>query len=97
MVVQQKELRLSGVRMVEMRGTHQVVRIAHGKNAQGIDACAWCGQPIGSEEPAMQTASVDITVGRIVTTAPRSYHIKGGCYDDARAAEAARRPVSNAA
>ena len=78
-------------------GTHQVVRIAHGKNAQGIDACAWCGRPNGSGEPASQTVSVVIIVGRIVATMPRPYHIKSGCNDDARAAEAARSLVSNAA
>ena len=33
-----------------------------------LDACARCGQPISPGEPAMQTASVDITGGRAVST-----------------------------
>ena len=60
-----------------------------------LDACARCGQPIASGEPAMQTASVDpvsstgqaIIGGRAVSTPVKSYHLKGRCYDDAERRE----------
>ena len=52
-----------------------------------LDACARCGQPIASGEPAMQTASVDIIGGRAVSTPVKSYHLKGRCYDDASRSE----------
>lgn len=47
-----------------------------------LDACARCGQAIRPDEPAMQTASVDIIDGRVVNSPVRSYHLKGGCPDD---------------
>ena len=63
------------------------------QTTMSIDACAECGQPVRSGEPAMQTASVDIIDGRAVASPARSFHIEGGCYDAAkrreRAAEAA--------
>ena len=48
-----------------------------------LEACARCGQPIRPGEPAMQTASVDFTCGRVVAAPVRSYHLKGGCPGDA--------------
>ena len=47
-----------------------------------LDACARCGQTIRPGEPAMQTASVDIIDGRVVSSPVRSYHLKGGCPGD---------------
>ena len=47
-----------------------------------LDACARCGQAIRPGEPAMQTASVDIIDGRVVSSPVRSYHLKGGCPGD---------------
>ena len=54
-----------------------------------VAACAWCGQPVRSGEPAVQTASVDLVGGRIVASPARSYHIEGGCYDAAKRRERA--------
>ena len=48
-----------------------------------LDACARCGQPIRPGQPVKQTATVDIIDGRVVASAPRSYHLKGGCPGDA--------------
>ena len=48
-----------------------------------LDDCARCGHPIRPGEPAMQTATVDIIDGRVVASAPRSYHLKGCCPGDA--------------
>ena len=62
-----------------------------------LEACCRCGQPIAPGEPAMQTASVDIVGGRAVSSPVRSYHLRGRCCDDAKAAEAARRSVPKAA
>ena len=62
-----------------------------------LEACCRCGQPIAPVEPAMQTASVDIVGGRTVSSPVRSYHLRGRCYDDFRAAEAARREALRAA
>ena len=60
--------------------------------------CCRCGQPIAPGEPAMQTASVDLDMnGRAVSSPVRSYHLTGRCYEDARAAEAARRETLKAA
>ena len=57
-----------------------------------LDDCARCGQPIAPGEPVMQTASVDIDdYGRVVSSPLKSYHFSGRCYEDHRAAEAARR------
>ena len=56
-------------------------------------ACARCGQPISPGEPAMQTASVDIIGGRAVSSAVKSYHLRGRCYGDA----GHRGPLPNAA
>ena len=63
-----------------------------------FQACCRCGQPIAPGEPAMQTASVDLDMnGRAVSSPVRSYHLTGRCYEDARAAEAARREALKAA
>ena len=62
-----------------------------------LEACTRCGQPIAPGEPAMQTASVDIIDGRAVSSPVRSYHLTGRCYEDARAAEAARSEALKAA
>ncbi len=48
-----------------------------------LDACARCGQPIRPGQPVKQTATVDFIAGRVVASAPRSYHLKGGCPGDA--------------
>ena len=58
-----------------------------------MEACCRCGQPIRSGEPAMQTASVDVIDGRIVASPVKSYHVRGGCYDDVKR----RERVPNAA
>ena len=63
-----------------------------------MESCCRCGQPILPGEPAMQTASVDIDdYGRAVSSPVKAYHLRGRCYEDARAAEAARRNVPRAA
>ena len=63
-----------------------------------LEACCRCGQPIAPGEPAMQTASVDIDdYGRAVSSPGKAYHLTGRCYDDARAAETARRETLKAA
>ena len=63
-----------------------------------LEACCRCGQPIAPGEPAMQTASVDIDYyGRAVSSPVKAYHLKGRCYDEYRAAEAARREALKAA
>ena len=62
-----------------------------------LEACCRCGQPIAPGEPAMQTASVDIIGGRAVSSLVRSYHLTGRCYEDAKAAGAARREALKAA
>ena len=41
----------------------------------------------------MQTASVDVIDGRIVASPVKSYHVRGGCYDDVKR----RERVPNAA
>ena len=58
-----------------------------------LQTCCRCGQPIAPGEPAMQTASVDIVGGRAVSSPVRTYHLTGGCYDNARA----RQPIPKAA
>ena len=46
----------------------------------------------------MQSASVDLDIyGRAVSSPVRSYHLTGRCYEDARAAKAARREALKAA
>ena len=46
----------------------------------------------------MQTASVDIDdYGRAVSSPVKAYHLRGRCYEDARAAEATRRKALLAA
>ena len=35
----------------------------------------------------MQTASVDIIGGRVVSTPVKSYHLRGRCYGDAQSPE----------
>ena len=62
-----------------------------------LEACSRCGQPIAPGEPAMQTASVDIVDGRAVSSPVKAYHLTGRCYDEYRAAEAARREALLAA
>ena len=63
-----------------------------------LEPCCRCGQPIAPGEPAMQTASVDIDdYGRAVSSRVKAYHLKGRCYDEYRAAEAARREALKAA
>ena len=63
-----------------------------------LEACCRCGQPILPGEPAMQTASVDIDdYGRVVSSPVKTYHLTGRCYDEYRAAEAARREALQAA
>ncbi len=63
-----------------------------------LEACCRCGQPIAPGEPAMQTASVDIDdYGRAVSSPVKTYHLTGRCYDDAKAAETARREALKAA
>ncbi len=46
------------------------------------EACARCGHPIHPGQPMKQTATVDITDGRVVASPPRSYHLNGGCPSD---------------
>ena len=55
-----------------------------------LDACARCGQPILPGQPVKQTASVDITGGRVVASTPRSWHLTGGCPGDANDGKYAR-------
>ena len=63
-----------------------------------LEACSRCGQPIAPGEPAMQTASVDIgDDGRAVSSPVKAYHLSGRCYEEYRAAEAARRKALLAA
>ena len=63
-----------------------------------LEACCRCGQPIAPGEPAMHTASVDIDdYGRAVSSPVKAYHLTGRCYDEYRAAEAARREALKAA
>ena len=62
-----------------------------------LEACSRCGQPILPGAPARQTASVDIVDGRAVSSPVKAYHLTGRCYEDARAAEAARRKALLAA
>ena len=63
-----------------------------------MESCCRCGQPIAPGEPAMQTASVDLDeYGRAVSSPVKSYHLSGRCYEDHRAAEAARRKALLAA
>ena len=52
-----------------------------------LDHCTKCKQPIGPGEPAMQTASVDIIDGRVVSSTVKSYHLKGDCPNDAQRSE----------
>ena len=57
-----------------------------------LEACSRCGQPIAPGERAMQTASVDLDMnGRAVSSPVKAYHLRGRCYDDARAGAAAHR------
>ena len=62
-----------------------------------LEACSRCGRPIAPGEPAMQTASVDIVDGRAVSSPVKAYHLRRRCYDEYRAAEAARRKALIAA
>ena len=49
-----------------------------------IEDCCRCGQPILPGEPAMQTASVDIIEGRVVSSPVKAYHLRGRCYEEFR-------------
>ncbi len=70
-----------------------------------LEACCRCGQPIAPGEPAMQTASVypvsstgqAIIGGRAVSSPVKAYHLRGRCYNEYRAAQAARREALKAA
>ena len=63
-----------------------------------LEACCRCGQPIAPGEPAAQTASVDLDMdGRAVSSPVKAYHLTGRCYEDHRAAAAARRKALLAA
>ena len=63
-----------------------------------LEACCRCGKPIAPGEPVMQTASVDIDdYGRAVSSPVKAYHLKGRCYEEYRAAEAARLEALKAA
>ena len=62
-----------------------------------LEACCRCGQPIAPGAPAMHTASVDIVEGRAVSSPVTAYHLSGRCYEEYRAAEAARRKALTAA
>ncbi len=62
-----------------------------------LEACCRCGQPIAPGAPAMHTASVDIVEGRAVSSPVTAYHLSGRCYEDAKAARAARRKALTAA
>ena len=52
-----------------------------------LQNCCRCGQPIAPGEPAMQTASLDIIGGRVVSSPVRAYHLAGRCYDAYRRRE----------
>ena len=45
----------------------------------------------------MQTASVDIIGGRAASSPVKAHHLRGRCYDEYRAAEAARIEALKAA
>ena len=62
-----------------------------------LEPCCRCGQPILPGEPAMQTASVDIIGGLAASSPVKAHHLQGRCYDEHRAAEAARREALKAA
>ena len=63
-----------------------------------LEACSRCGQPLAPGEPAMQTASMDLDdYGRAVSSAVKTYHLIGRCYEDHRAAEKTRREALLAA
>ncbi len=50
-----------------------------------MESCCRCGQPIAPDEPAMQTASVDIDdCGRAASSSVRAYHLSGACYHEHR-------------
>ena len=49
-----------------------------------LESCSRCGQPILPGEPAMQTASVDIVDGKVVSSPVKAYHLRGRCYEDFR-------------
>ena len=52
-----------------------------------MESCRRCGQPIATGEPAMQTASVDIIGGRVVSSPVKAYHLSGRCYEEHRKRE----------
>ncbi len=58
-----------------------------------LETCCRCGQPIGPDEPYMQSASVDIDEysRRVISTPVKSYHLTGPCHDEARRKERAER------
>ncbi len=68
------------------------------QTAMTLESCCRCEHPIAPGEPAMQTASVDLDdYGRAVSSPVKAYHLSGRCYDEYRAAEAARREALKAA
>ena len=54
-----------------------------------LETCCRCGQPIGPDEPYMQSVSVDIDEfsRKPISFAAKSYHLTGPCHDDARRRE----------
>ena len=68
------------------------------QTTMNLEACSRCGQPIAPGEPAIQTAPVDLDMnGRAVSSPVKAYHLRGRCYDEYRAAQAARREALKAA
>ena len=57
------------------------------QKAMTLKSCCRCGQPIHPGEPAMQTASVDIVGGKVVSSPVKAYHLRGRCYEEFRGKE----------
>ena len=57
------------------------------QQAMTLESCSRCGQPILPGEPAMQTASVDIVGGRLVSSRVKAYHLAGRCYEEFKGKE----------
>ena len=57
-----------------------------------LETCCNCGQPIGPDEPRMQSASVDIDdYGRAFSSTVKTVHVTGPCDEDTRRRERAER------
>ncbi len=55
-----------------------------------LEACSRCGQAIPPGEPAMQTASVNISYdGRILSSPVKTYHLSGPCHEEHKRRERA--------